>query len=365
MRKNPFKFGNAVSYPYFTNRSDEIEKVVSVLNSDNHLILFSPRRYGKSSLVFKVTGEQKRPVITLDLQIVTSVHDMAAQFLKRIYRVFPFERVRQCVKNFRVVPVISVNPVTNAVDVTFNPSGDSTAMLEDVLNLPEKLSKKNNRLIVVFVEFQELQNIGPGLFQHFRPVLQHHKKVNYVFLGSQESLIRDIFEKKESPFYHFGLLMNLSKIPHDDFLYYLSTRFEKITDKHQDLSESILDFTGCHPYYTQQLAYMIWEKVDKGLPLNGLIEDTVEELINTRDIDYERMWIGLNRSDKKMLIALSLSDLQPLSDRFLRQFDIGASSTAYSVLKRLSESGFIAKANNKYEIDDPFFKLWIIQRRES
>jgi len=47
--KNPFKFGSIVDGPYFTNRKEEIKKIKSILRSDNHLIIISPRRFGKTS----------------------------------------------------------------------------------------------------------------------------------------------------------------------------------------------------------------------------------------------------------------------------------------------------------------------------
>ncbi len=43
MQKNAFKFGSIVSEPYFTNRVKEIEKGISVLKSENHLVLISLR----------------------------------------------------------------------------------------------------------------------------------------------------------------------------------------------------------------------------------------------------------------------------------------------------------------------------------
>jgi AAA+ ATPase superfamily predicted ATPase len=365
MEKNPFKFGSIVNEPYFTNRTKEIEKVISVLNSENHLVLISPRRYGKSSLVFKVVKELKRPVIALDLQLITSAPDLAAQLLRRIYREFPFERIRQYVKHFRIIPTISVNPVTNEVDVSFQPGSNSPAVLEDILNLMEKLSKKNNRLIVVFDEFQELGKIDIRLLNQFRSIMQHHQKINYVLLGSQESLMREIFEKKKSPFYHFGLLMNLEKIPYKEFYDFLSGKFKSILKKYDKISESILTVSGCHPYYTQQLAWIVWEKAVRGEDPANLPEGAVQELIRTHDMDYERIWMNFNKSDRKMLIGLSFSDLSPLSEMFLREFDLGATSTAFSILKRLTKSGYVIKADSRYEIDDPFFKMWITQRRKA
>ncbi len=365
MKKNPFKFGSIVNEPHFINRTKEMEKVISVLNSENHLVLISPRRYGKSSLVFKVVKELKRPLIALDLQLITSAPDLAAQLLRRIYREFPFERIRQYVKHFRIIPTISVNPVTNEVDVSFQPGSNSPAVLEDVLNLMEKLSKKNNRLIVVFDEFQELANIDAGLLHQFRSVMQHHQKINYVLLDSQESLMKEIFEKKKSPFYHFGLLMNLEKIPYKEFYEFLSEKLKSILEDYNKVSESILTVSGCHPYYTQQLAWVVWEKAAKGEDPENLPEDAVQELIRTHDMDYERIWMNFNKSDRKMLIGLSFSGLSPLSEMFLREFNLGATSTAFSALKRLAQSGYVIKTDSRYEIDDPFFKMWITQRRKA
>lgn len=66
---NPFKFGTIVDGEYFTDRVAEQEKVREILASENHLILISPRRFGKTSLVQKVTKGLSRPVFQLNLQV--------------------------------------------------------------------------------------------------------------------------------------------------------------------------------------------------------------------------------------------------------------------------------------------------------
>lgn len=363
--KNPFKFGSIVERPYFTNRTDEIEKVRSILNSENHIIIISPRRYGKTSLIYKVVKESQRPFIMLDLQLITTPEDFASQLLKRIYRVYTFEKIKQSIKHFRIIPSISINPLTNEIDVSFKPSASASAStpLEDVLDLMCKFSIARKRLIVIFDEFQEVKRIGKGLDRHMRSVMQRHKNINYVFLGSQESLIRDIFEKKKSSFYHFGYLFPLGKIPRSDFFSYLTTRFKKITKDHTSIADSILDITNSHPYYTQQLAFTVWEVLEKDSSIETPVELASKELISYHDVDYERLWNTLNRTDMKILIGMSLIDSSPLSIDFSQQFDTGASSTVFSGLKRLVQNGFIVKLKNGYEIDDPFFKRWIKERR--
>jgi len=359
---NPFKFGTIVDGPYFTNRTLEIEKVKSIISSQNHLTIISPRRFGKSSLIAKVAGQLDRPTVAVDMQLITSPSDLAAQILKRIYRIFPFEKVRQFVQHFRIIPTISVNPVNNQVDISFLPDSSQVPMLEDVLNLLEKLSSANRKLLVIFDEFQETKRISADLMPQLRAIMQHHKLVNYVFLGSQESLIREIFERKKSPFYHFGMVMPLGKIPEKDFIAYLHHGFSAICNDCSTIVKNILNYTGCHPYYTQQLAFQVWNILNLNSKHTDPVNEATNELIAMHEMDYERIWMVLNRTDKKLIIGLSSSGLAPLSEAFYRKYDIGASSTAFSSLKRLVENGYLIKAGNNYEIDDPFFSLWLKQR---
>lgn len=363
MKRNPFKFGSIVDEPYFTNRSEEINKVKSILMSDNNLIIISPRRFGKTSLISKVIKEIERPFIFLDLQLITNTEDFAAQLLKRVYRIYPFEKIKQIIKNFRIIPNISLNPLNNEVDISFQPVSPSTILIEDVLNLIERVSDKKKKLIVVFDEFQEIKNIEKDLDRQLRSTIQHHQKINYVFLGSQESLMRDIFEKKKSPFYHFGYLLPLDKIPQQEFLAYLTVGLKSVSVKSEEIAKEILEITKSHPYYTQQLAFTVWELLNYTGKMKNPVEEAVSEIIRHHDMDYERLWNTINRTDMKILIGMSLSEITPLSSEFSKKYFTGASSTIFSSLKRLAQKGLVIKTEFGYEIDDPFFKRWVNKRR--
>lgn len=363
--KNPFKFGSIVEAPYFMNRVEETRKVKSILSSANHLIIISPRRYGKTSLINAAAKSLNRPYIILDLQLLTTQSDFASQLLKRIYRIYPAQKLKDLIKYFRIAPSITLNPISNAIDISYK-TGTSEAAntaLEDVLNLIEKLGTGKTKPIIIFDEFQEIKRIGDNLDRFLRSVIQHHKNINYVFLGSQESLIREIFEKKKSPFYHFGYLLPLEKIPSNEFLLYLTNNFRDLTEENNSISEKILEITKCHPYYTQQLAFTVWELLFKENKIKHPVAIAVDELMRHHDIDYERLWNTINRTDMKILIGMSISESSPLSEEFSKQHETGATSTVFSSLKRLLQNGFIVKSSLGYEIDDPFFKEWIRVRR--
>ncbi len=363
--KNPFKFGSVVEGKYFTNRVEEINKVKSILNSKNHLVLISPRRYGKTSLIKKVVKPINRPLIMIDLQVITGQADLASQLLRRVYSIYPWQKLKGLIKNFRISPTINIDPVTNSIDVSYrlhSVSNEKTA-IEDVLNLIDKLGKSKNKPIVVFDEFQEITSIGTNTDKILRSVMQHHQNVNYVFLGSRESMIREIFEKKKSPFYHFAILFPLEKIEPQEFRKFLHSKFRSVSDEYSKISDAILSITKSHPYFTQQLSFKTWELLFLNNNVIEPVAKSVDELIKIHDIDYERLWNTLITTDKKVLIGMSLSNLAPLSNQFAVEFNTGATSTIYSSVKRLSNNGFIVKSDTGYEIDDPFFKRWIIIKR--
>ena len=358
---NPFKFGSIVSDDYFTDRHVEYEKLPQIIASSNHVVMIAPRRFGKTSLVYKVVSNTNRPVLWLDLQLLTNAGDFATQLLKQLFKKYPFEKLKFMVSKFRIVPMLSVDPVTNHVEIAFQPRVDSFVHLEDVLNLIEKLGEEKTRPIVVFDEFQELHSLDKSLDKRLRSVIQFHKNINYVFMGSAESMMKQIFENKKSPFYHFGQLFTLDKIPYSDFYAFLQTRFGNITDKATEITEKILEFTRCHPYYTQQLAFHIWSALERESYSENIVNETIETIILLHDNDFERLWNNFNNTDKKVLIELAFEQTNLLSTPVLYK-NTSASSTMFSALKRLTEKGILIKTE-KYEIDDPFFRNWIVKRR--
>ena len=192
--ENPFKFGTIVEEEYFTDRVEEVAYIKQFLKSANHLVLISPRRFGKSSVVAKAVRESGRKHITVNLQQTTSLADLSAKFLKEFFKVHPMGKVRHLITHFRIIPTVSTNPVTGSMDVSFQPNVDGTVLIEDVLTLIERAHSTKDRMVVVLDEFQEICDIAPKLDKQLRSIMQNQKHINYVLLGSQESMMADIFE---------------------------------------------------------------------------------------------------------------------------------------------------------------------------
>lgn len=352
--ENPFKFGTIVEAGYFTDRVNEVAYIEQFIKSANHLVMISPRRFGKSSLVAKAVKESGRKSITLNLQSVTSVSDLSAKLLREFFKVHPMERIRHLIAHFRIVPMISTNPVTGAMDVSFQSGAPEEVLLEDVLNLLERAHSEKDRLIVVLDEFQEIKDISSGLDRQLRSIMQEQKHINYILLGSQESMMTDIFENKKSPFYHFGELMRLGKLPRQDFYDYLVERLSAVfPESCKVLADRILNFTECHPYYSQQLAANVWQIGVLQPKSVDVLQAAVDHIVVSHALDYERLWMGFKRTNRWILQRLAYG--KTLQDGEHR------TSTIYSALKRLQKDGY-AIYSDHYELEDPFFKQWILRQ---
>jgi hypothetical protein len=353
--ENPFKFGSIVEDESFTDRVKEVDYVCNFINSRNHLVLISPRRVGKSSLVLKAVKKTNRRYVRLNLQKITSIADFAAKLLSEVYSTHIWEKIKHLIMKFRIIPTITSNQVTGAIDVGFQPTQDQRVLLEDVFALMENAHTETDRLVVIFDEFQEIRAISPILEKSLMAIMQEQKHINYILLGSQESMMTDIFDNVKSPFYHFGGMMRLQKLPRQEFEEYLRTRFEPVFNSQaQTLADEVLDYTDCHPYYTQRLAFYMWQIGNYQGKQTNVMRTAIDEIVSTHDLDYERIWMNFNRTDMWILQRLAAhAELQTGEYK---------TSTIYSALKRLKHSGYIIYSD-RFEIEDPMFREWIVTRK--
>lgn len=348
--ENPFKFGTVVDGKYFTDRAEERVFLSQILDSPNHAVLISPRRFGKSSLVKEVLNSQQREVISVNLQAVTSVHKLAEALYRQLFSRRPIEKAKHYLSRLRIAPTLSYNPVTDSPEFSLLPSADKKVVLEDAFSVLEKAGEKK-RLIVVLDEFPEILEIDKGLDKMLRAIMQEQKNINYILMGSQEDMMKRIFLRKKSPFYHFGSIIHLDRIPVVDFKAYIENRLPE-EGQNKGLSDEILSFTSCHPYYTQQLAFQVWFELRQGVETPSAVSTAVEHIVRAHDFDYSRLWESMNRTNRLVLLKLATSTTLPMENPEI------PASTIYSALKRLVSAGILIK-NGKYVYDDPFFKLWV------
>ena len=86
--KNPFTLKVVSDGTRFCNRTKEIEQLMRHAENEANIVLFSPRRYGKTSLVHQVQSrlsERKYLTVFVDLFGLSSVDNIADRIARGIF----------------------------------------------------------------------------------------------------------------------------------------------------------------------------------------------------------------------------------------------------------------------------------------
>ncbi len=371
--KNPFVYGEAVTGENFTNRTAELAELVRDLGSTERIFLISPRRYGKTSLILK-TLEKLRSngfyTAYIDLYKVTSLHNFLEIYTREIARAVEtkiekmFNFLKKTLPGLR--PKISVQPDGSAaLGIEYLPQKEEILhFLDEVYDLPQKLAeKKKAPFVIVFDEFQEIVNLnGDSIEKTMRASFQHHEKVGYLFAGSKRHLIYDMVAQPDRAFYKMGRIMNLGKLPRDEFIDFIQNAFDKTgfsIDK--DTVAGILEMVDDYPYNAQYLCHKLWDDFSDTKKITEAdLEPTLLNLLAENTPMYISIWDGLSLHQRRLLFAIAAFGGGALfSQDFIRNNNLGSSSSVQTSVRLLMKRQILDKEQNTYFLTDIFFREWI------
>ena len=375
-RRNPFNFGDLALDATFTDRDDELRELEADIRNGLNVVIFAPRRYGKSSLVLRAAQELTREgvlIAQVDLMQTATKEQLAAKLAASIHENIagPLLRVReratQLFRNLRITPVMTLDPNDGSVQFSFSAghaTEDVDATLQRILELPAELAAERERSVaLVFDEFQEVLEIDPRLPSLMRSTFQSQPDVAHVYLGSKRSMMERLFNDENEPFWRSAKQVELGPIPREPFEQFIRERFRSTGKGVSDqVVTAILDRTGGHPYATQELCYGLWEEVDEGSVADeGELERALERVLRSENAHFTRLWESSSRNQRQVLQALAQEPLRAItSEEYRRRFGLPAPSSVQKALDRLvSEEVVVREGPGAYRIAEPFLADWI------
>ena len=369
--KNPFVYGETVTGDNFCNRIQEINELVNDIINGMNVIIFSPRRYGKTSLINQVLEiARQKGILSFYVDLFPAVNKQ--KFIEIYARAISSgltgktSRIVKKLKEYfpRIIPKVVMDEQSVQFEFGFDHRDSLSPHIDDLLEAGKKVADQHNQnAVVVFDEFQEIANFDDQEIERkMRSVFQHHRNVSYIFMGSKMHLMRDIFNNPNRPFYKSGKHFPLGKIDSIELVNFAARKFETtgINIAEQELIE-IIEVTECHPYYFQMLCHVLWEIAldDKAVKLSH-IEEAVKILISRESSAYMAIWESLTAKQKNLLVALMQEHSPEIySRRFLEKHGLGAPSSLQKATKKLISMELIQQANGSYELVDLFFKRWV------
>ena len=364
-----FIYGMSVEGKNFTDRELETKRLQLNFENGMNSILISPRRIGKTSLVKKVkslTENQERIVVFMDIYKCRSEYEFYEKFASSVIQATStkMDQMVQTAKEF----IMSITP---RITYSQDPGTEYTLSLgitpkmntpEEILDLPERIAqKKGIQMVVCIDEFQQIGEMPDSLTvqKTIRSVWQHHRNVCYCLFGSKQHLMNNLFYSRKMPFYQFGDMFFLKKIPTEKWVPFITSRFKdagkQISEK---LAERICQTVDNYSSYVQQLAWNVLVVSD-----SIVTEQTFQEGLEATFAQVTPFFVELTAN----LTTYQLNLLRAICSGFhedfgkkevTSQYDLGSRSNLVKLKKALIEREIIEQTEDGLFISDPLFERW-------
>lgn len=378
--KNPFVFGRVVSDENFCNRQKELKQLKAKIEGGNSVWLYSPRRYGKTSLITKAFREIDHNLITpiyIDLStcidaisFVNVYFNKVSKSLVRKHR--KLEQIMKRLKNFisGAIPSVSIDQLGKMqFSLSFNPA-EKIPTMEEVIALPEKIAvSEKSRIVVCLDEVQEIAKINKdNIIKKIRSIIQFQEHCNYIFTGSSRHLIETIFTNINSPLYQFGEHFIIGKISSGDWRQYIKIKFAQTSMEISDtLIDKILFVSKNHPHFTQLLSAKVWEKMKLGqMDEENSYDILLQEIIQSQITAFQAIISSITIEQLKVLRTLAENGFKSIySEEIRRKYALGPPSSVATAITSLYKKDLLNKEGNEYSIADPIFAYWLRYRNEN
>lgn len=368
--RSPFQFGTLATEDNFIDRVEDRKLLKQLLSSHINVMLISPRRWGKSSLVKKAMSElivedKNVRVCYIDAFSIGSEAEFYRTFASQVIACASskMERWIEDAKKFLmgVVPQVVLNDqVTDfaAFDLKFVPQEKDKMT---ILQLPEMLAKENGiRIVVCIDEFQQLANLPEysDMEGKMRSVWQQQQLTSYCLYGSKRNMMLNIFNNSNSPFYRFGQVIFMNKIAKEHWMPFIVSAFEN-TGKSisTDFVERICDIVACHSWYLQQLCYFIWSYTAIEVT-EEVFELGLKQVMNINTPMFQNDTENLSSTQIEMLKAIANGE-QHFSSQAVKQiYSLGNPNTIVKNKRTLQNKDIVEMQKNEFVFVDPIYQLW-------
>lgn len=369
----PFNFGKIVVSRQFINRGREIKNLELNFNSHINTVLISPRRWGKSSLVKHVSDKMQKDNEQIKFCFIDlfSIRDE-----EEFYQVFATELLKITSSKWedwvnngkkfinRLIPrfQVGIDPFSD-FKVSFDWK-DLKKEGDEILNLPEKISKDKNMHVVVCIdEFQNIAHFEEPLVMQkkMRSAWQRHQISTYCLFGSKRHMLADLFENKSMPFYKFGDTIFLEKIKENHWEKYIVGQFAATKlEISSQLANVIARRMDNHPYFVQLYASMVW-KLTKKKCSSAILNKALGELKLQYSMLFQRELDNLTNKQLNYLIAMVDGVEHFSSKETLNTYNLGSQGNVNRIKTALENKEILDFWGRDVEFTDPLFRIWFVQ----
>jgi uncharacterized protein len=362
----PFPFEGPVAPQLLIDRQRELGLLARRAADRVSVRLVAPRRYGKTSVLLAHAarlGETGWHTAHVDFSRVTDLTDVARR-LAAAYAPLDAPWIRAHLGALVARLGVSLSPLGPAVSVGPRPPSPDAqgaeAVVHRLLDLPKTLWERDGTAtLVVFDEFQDLLVARRDLDGLLRSRIQYHgDAAAYVYAGSEPSMMRELFDRRERPLFGQADPLALGPLPLDETLDDLSARFAaEGLDPGEALGE-LVAFASGHPQRTMLLAYLLADRLATGGSVAA--SDVVDDALERTHPAHQALWQQLAASERVVLAAVA-DGIAPTSRALAADHKLGRTTLA-AAADRLADQGHLIRRPRDTRLVDPLLAEWLHRR---
>jgi hypothetical protein len=368
--KNPFSFKEVPVDGPFCNRKQEMSKLMSHATNFANVAIFSPRRYGKTSMAKRVQdGLAKKGYFTAYINFygTSSVDSLAAEVAAGLYAVAHhneslLKKAMRFLSPWR--PVFKPDTETG-LNMTVEPVGSRRGfelLRETIEGLGAFVKDHPVGCQIVFDEFQELTELPDSLSIEglLRTHIQTHTTASYFFVGSRRRALKDMINQRKRPFYQSAINFPVDPLPLDEATSFVVERFQAAgVICPEKIAQKVVEKVHGYPYYIQRVPYSIFEICGSTVTEEDYIAG-FRQAIEEESTVYEIMLKTVAPQQVALLRALAKEPTdKPFALHYMGAHHLGSIGGVQSALKRLDRLDYIEIVDGAYQVVDPVFAMWL------
>ena len=367
--RNPFIYEGYEGNDYFCDRTEETDGLISNLRNGRNTTLVSPRKIGKTGLILhafdRIKQENKDAVcIYTDIFHTQNQYELVQSLGRAIVQEklldtrSSWEKALGLFSGWR--PAISFDPMTGSPTVTVNIERAQTEhTLKSIFDFLQRSGKE------VFVAIDEFQTITDypekGTEALLRSYIQFIPNVQFIFSGSKQHLMYEMFGSPKRPFYQSTTMMTLEPL-HEEIYFDFASRFFK--DKKGSIDENVFrqlydQFNG-YTWYMQSVLNRLYE-YEKDVKDYQQVKEAILSILKDKSSQYEMLMTFLTDNQRNLLIAIARDGIvpQPQSNDFIQKHELPSASSIKKALDVLKEKDLVYSTAEGCIVYDRFLDLWL------
>ncbi len=366
----PFPATGYFGPEYFCDRKEELEQLIRNIRGGNSTTLIALRRLGKTALIRHLFYHLRSKYITIYLDILPteSISDMLNHLSTAIATRYSEnstvgKKVWHMIRSLR--PIISYDGLSGAPLISIKSTPDESR--KTIAELFSFLEEQPKPVVIAIDEFQQILEYPEKQTDAWlRSIVQQLKNVCFIFSGSQQHLMTDLFANPERPFFRSTQFIKIGKLREDTYRDFILKKFRKHSKSVSgETVAEMLEWTDLHTYYVQLLCNRVFLSTGNQVTTESWKEEAAKLLkeqefvfFGYRDMLTKPQW------DLLKAIARDGRVYQPTSSDFTARHSLGNPATVLRSLNSLLRMELIyrendADGNSYYGIYDILFGQWI------